>query len=270
MSRLNFRILVGLVFSLSVHFCGARQIDAPKCIVDQLRRHFAEPWLLWRPSCDHTELGSAGDRRRSIHTCIHARRRLCSSSQRRDHWHVSTVDRIAAHAQPDHSATNVKAFAELLRAAGYFTTNRSKTDYQFESTPSIWDRQGGEHDDWRERKRSEPTILFGCEHHCVSREPNPTQRMSTSACHRTYRSVTNNTILNRLATLCRPILPNTAAVRKNWAWYHDNITLMDKMAGEVLDRLDKMAWPIRRWLSFGAIMAWECRAGNAGSTIPAR
>ena len=29
-------------------------------------------------------------------------------------------------------------------------------------------------------------------------------------------------------------LPNTAATRKNWAWYHDNITLMDKMAGDVL------------------------------------
>ena len=26
---------------------------------------------------------------------------------------------------------------------------------------------------------------------------------------------------------------------KNWAWYHDNITLMDKMAGEVLDRLQQ-------------------------------
>ena len=45
----------------------------------------------------------------------------------------------------------VKAFPELLRAAGYFTTNRSKTDYQFEPTPSIWDRQGNNHQDWRER-----------------------------------------------------------------------------------------------------------------------
>ncbi len=34
-------------------------------------------------------------------------------------------------------------------------------------------------------------------------------------------------------------LPNTAATRENWAWYHDNITLMDKMAGEVLDRLEE-------------------------------
>ena len=46
---------------------------------------------------------------------------------------------------------DVKAFSERLRAAGYFCTNRSKTDYQFDSTASMWDRNGKNHKDWRER-----------------------------------------------------------------------------------------------------------------------
>ncbi|MFK8113314.1 MAG: sulfatase [Rubripirellula sp.] len=131
----------------------------------------------------------------------------------------------------------VKAFPELLRAAGYFTTNRSKTDYQFEPTPSIWDRQGNKHGDWRER-------------------PDPKQPffsvINITVCHESqirhgekrHREVIeligseNQRDPIKVAGTIPDYLPNTAAARKNWAWYHDNITLMDKMAGEVLDRLE--------------------------------
>src|SRR5687768_16025161 len=33
----------------------------------------------------------------------------------------------------------VKAFPEFLRAQGYYCTNNSKTDYQFEAPPTVWD-----------------------------------------------------------------------------------------------------------------------------------
>ena len=36
----------------------------------------------------------------------------------------------------------VKAFPEYLRAAGYYTTNRAKTDYQFGVPFTIWDELG--------------------------------------------------------------------------------------------------------------------------------
>ena len=36
----------------------------------------------------------------------------------------------------------VKAFPEYLRAAGYFTSNRAKTDYQFGTPFTIWDDLG--------------------------------------------------------------------------------------------------------------------------------
>ena len=36
----------------------------------------------------------------------------------------------------------VKAFPEYLRAAGYYTSNRAKTDYQFGEPFTIWDEVG--------------------------------------------------------------------------------------------------------------------------------
>ena len=50
----------------------------------------------------------------------------------------------------------VKAFTEYLRAAGYYCTNRSKTDYNFEAPPSnrppdtVWD-DSSEQAHWRNR-----------------------------------------------------------------------------------------------------------------------
>ena len=50
----------------------------------------------------------------------------------------------------------IKAFTEYLRAAGYYCTNRSKTDYNFEAPPSnrppdtVWD-ESSEKAHWRNR-----------------------------------------------------------------------------------------------------------------------
>jgi len=50
----------------------------------------------------------------------------------------------------------VKAFPEYLRAAGYYTTNRAKTDYQFGVPFTIWDDLGRDAH-WRHRAdKSQP------------------------------------------------------------------------------------------------------------------
>ncbi len=132
---------------------------------------------------------------------------------------------------------NVKAFAELLRAAGYFTTNRSKTDYQFDATPSIWDRQGNKHKDWRERSDPEQPFfsvvnITVCHESQIRHGEDRHQQVikQIGAEHKHDPNV--------VADSMPAYLPDTPAVRKNWAWYHDNITLMDKMAGDVLRKLD--------------------------------
>ncbi len=35
-----------------------------------------------------------------------------------------------------------------------------------------------------------------------------------------------------------PYLPNTHTAKKNWAWYHDNISEMDRQVGEILKKLE--------------------------------
>jgi N-sulfoglucosamine sulfohydrolase len=131
----------------------------------------------------------------------------------------------------------VKAFPELLRAAGYFTTNRSKTDYQFDPTPGIWDRQGEKHQDWRER--SDPkqpffsVINFTVTHESQVRH---SEEQHAEVLKQIGSDKQHDPI--KVADTLPEYLPNTAATRKNWAWYHDNITLMDQMAGEVLERLE--------------------------------
>ncbi|MDG2222494.1 MAG: sulfatase [Rubripirellula sp.] len=132
----------------------------------------------------------------------------------------------------------VKAFPELLRAAGYFTTNRSKTDYQFEPTPSIWDRQGSRHQDWRERSDPEQPF-FSVINITVCHESQIRHGEKRHAQVIKAIGAENQRDPVKVADTLPAYLPNTPATRKNWAWYHDNITLMDKMAGEVLQRLEE-------------------------------
>ncbi len=131
----------------------------------------------------------------------------------------------------------VKAFPELLRAAGYFTSNRDKTDYQFEVTPSIWDRQGKNHSDWRER--TDPDQPFFCvvnltmTHESQVRHGEKQHANVISQIGKDKQHDPDTT-----ADTLPEYIPNTRASRQDWAWYQDNITLMDQTAGEILKRLD--------------------------------
>ena len=54
----------------------------------------------------------------------------------------------------------VKAFPEYLRAAGYYTSNRAKTDYQFGEPFTIWDDLGADAH-WRNRPDQNAAVLLG-------------------------------------------------------------------------------------------------------------
>jgi uncharacterized sulfatase len=132
----------------------------------------------------------------------------------------------------------VKAFPELLRAAGYFCTNRSKTDYQFDPVPSIWNRQGGNHKDWRERPDPDQPF-FSVINFTVSHESQIRHSEDRHSQVIAKIGEKNKRDPDLVGDTLPEYLPNTPAARKNWAWYHDNITLMDQMAGEVLQRLEE-------------------------------
>ncbi|MEM9645758.1 MAG: sulfatase, partial [Planctomycetota bacterium] len=133
---------------------------------------------------------------------------------------------------------HVKAFPELLRAAGYFTTNREKTDYQFDPTPSIWNVQGKKHQDWRERDDPDQPF-FSVINFTVSHESQVRHGEKRHAEVIRLIGEDNQHDPVECADTMPDYMPNTPAARKNWAWYHDNITLMDQMVGEVLQRLEE-------------------------------
>ena len=53
----------------------------------------------------------------------------------------------------------MKTLPQLLRENGYFTSNRDKTDYNFDPE-GIWDRQTSEYASWRHRSNGQPFYCF--------------------------------------------------------------------------------------------------------------
>lgn len=127
-------------------------------------------------------------------------------------------------------------FPELLREAGYFCTNRSKTDYQFQHSPETWDREGNGHQDWRDRADGQPffsVVNFTISHesqvrHGVKKHASILKGLSDSQHHQPAEA----------GPFLPPYFPNTPETRKDWAWYSDNISEMDRRVGELLKKLE--------------------------------
>jgi N-sulfoglucosamine sulfohydrolase len=122
----------------------------------------------------------------------------------------------------------VKAFPEYLRAAGYYTTNRAKTDYQFGAPFTIWDDLGPTAH-WRNRRGpNQPFFsVFNLE---ITHE---SRIFQTSAARQGKPLVTD---LGRIDI--PPYYPDTPAVREELGRMYDNIADMDGQVGEILKQLE--------------------------------
>jgi N-sulfoglucosamine sulfohydrolase len=122
----------------------------------------------------------------------------------------------------------VKAFPEYLRAAGYFTSNRAKTDYQFGDPFTIWDERGASAH-WRNRPdKTQP--FFSVFNIMVTHE----SQIFPSSPARTGKA----RVTDPAAILVPPYYPDTPAVREELARMYDNIADMDTQVGEILAELD--------------------------------
>jgi N-sulfoglucosamine sulfohydrolase len=123
----------------------------------------------------------------------------------------------------------VKAFPEYLRAAGYFTSNRAKTDYQFGEPFTIWDELGPKAH-WRNRAdKSQP--FFSVFNIAVTHE---SQIFPSSPARKGKTLVTDPAKLE-----VPPYYPDTPAVREELARMYDNIADMDSQVGEILKQLEE-------------------------------
>ena len=115
----------------------------------------------------------------------------------------------------------VKCFTEHLRAAGYYCTNCSKTDYQFSPPFTAWD-ESNNRAHWRNRPKDMP--FFSVINLFVTHE---------SQCWDIDEPLTHDPAKAKLP----PYYPDTPIVRRNWARYYDRISLMDRQAGDILKQL---------------------------------
>ena len=117
----------------------------------------------------------------------------------------------------------VRCFTEYLRAAGYYCSNHSKTDYQFGPPFTAWTQQGGSRW-WRGRAKGQP--FFTVINYTGTHESRARSKPSDKLAHDPAK-----------ATL-PPYYPDTPAVRRDWAKYYDNITRMDQWFADALRQLD--------------------------------
>ena len=128
----------------------------------------------------------------------------------------------------------VRPFPMLLREAGYYCTNNSKTDYQF-SRPSkreIWDECSSDAH-WKNRRADQPFFAV----------------FNFSGCHESgivsegkYRKVTAGLTPEQrqnaaMLTTLPPYYPDTPVVREDWKRNYELITAMDTWAGKLIGEL---------------------------------
>ena len=125
----------------------------------------------------------------------------------------------------------VRAFPEYLRELGYYTTNNSKTDYNFAVPVTAWD-DSSRTAHWKNRPDPEQPFFavfnFGSSHEgSVRRQFQARSRDPDAAIHDADRLP------------LPPYYPDTPKAREAWAAYYDVVTMTDRTIGEMLDELEE-------------------------------
>jgi uncharacterized sulfatase len=128
----------------------------------------------------------------------------------------------------------VKCFTEYLRAAGYYCTNNSKTDYQFAPPITAWDESSRDAH-WKNRAKGQP--FFAVFNFTTSHESQI--RNKSKGMRKRLLSLKPHERHDPARAVLPPYYPDNTTVRKDWAQYYDIITLMDKEVGKALAELEK-------------------------------
>jgi len=118
----------------------------------------------------------------------------------------------------------IKCYTEYIRSKGYFCTNNSKTDYQFESPLTAWD-ECGENAHWKHRPKGKPFFsIFNLE---VTHESQIWKR-------------NNKPLIVDPATIkLSPYFPDDPVVRHDMAVLYSNIYEMDKQFQSLVNEVNE-------------------------------
>lgn len=129
---------------------------------------------------------------------------------------------------------HIRTYPEWLRQAGYFCTNRVKTDFNLEmDDQAVWDVCTGDAH-WRDRPDpSQP--FFSIFNFTTTHE----SRVNEGARYAEAVAGVPDDLLREPGEVpLPPYYPDTAPVRVLWARYYNIITAMDRQVGEILSQLE--------------------------------
>ncbi|MEX0599761.1 MAG: sulfatase, partial [Rhodothermales bacterium] len=118
----------------------------------------------------------------------------------------------------------LRLFPELLRRHGYYTTNNSKEDYQFNAPVTVWDESSP---DAHWRNRPDPDMpFFSVVNFTITHES------------QVWGQSDRPLVTDPDEVQVPPYYPDTPIVRRDIAINYDNIARMDTMVGRVLQELE--------------------------------
>ncbi len=116
----------------------------------------------------------------------------------------------------------VKCYTEFLRKAGYYCTNNSKEDYQFNSPVTAWDESSPQAH-WRNRPEGKP--FFSIFNFITTHESQVWDRANDPL------------VVTPAEVPVPPYYPDNPVVRRDIARVYSNITVFDREVGEIIDQL---------------------------------
>jgi arylsulfatase A-like enzyme len=127
-----------------------------------------------------------------------------------------------------------KTYPTFLREAGYFTVNRSKTDYNFKTDDkSHWDECGREAH-WKNRPEGKP--FFAVFNTTISHESSLFEKKTQG--YRKAGKIPEKPTRDPASVKLPPHYPDTPEIRQDWVTYMDIITAMDKQIGDWVQELE--------------------------------
>ena len=131
--------------------------------------------------------------------------------------------------EPVAMPTGWQMFPALLRSAGYYTSNNSKTDYNTSSSQGVWD-ESSKRASWKKRPNAD-TPFFHMQSHAQSHE---------SSLHFSKMQIKPEKLTHDPATVSvEPRHPDTELFRYTNAYYRDRMQVIDGIVGGVIDDLKK-------------------------------
>jgi N-sulfoglucosamine sulfohydrolase len=176
---------------------------------------------------------------------------------------------LGTHHMRSKLARTPELFVDFLRKAGYFVAWPGKTDFNFD-LPKAWVDTT---QDWTKNPAVLPTDRpwFAYVNFTITHE---------SQVRATQEAYTRNTARlkpeekrDRSKVVLPPYFPDTPAVRECVGKYHDNITAMDYLVGDVLRLLDERKWAENTVVIFFGDHGWGLTRGkrwcyDSGTRVP--